>query len=158
MEQSKLYCYKYPRPAITTDCVIWGWAGKELQVLLVERGGEPFRGCWALPGGFMGMEEDADTCAKRELEEETGLKGVDVKQFYTFSAVNRDPRYRVVSIAYYAFVEVGKCRLRAGDDVRKVQWFGLDSLPALAFDHQEILQKALAHLKKENGDLLLGDC
>ena len=98
------YCYKYPRPALTTDQVIFGFGEGELRVLLIRRGNEPFKGKWALPGGFMDMDEDAETCARRELEEETGLKVVNFEQLYAFSDVDRDPRYRVVSIAYYALV------------------------------------------------------
>ena len=98
------YCYKYPRPALTTDQVIFGFGEGELRVLLIRRGNEPFKGKWALPGGFMDMDEDAETCARRELEEETGLKVVNFEQLYAFSDVDRDPRYRVVSIAYYALI------------------------------------------------------
>ncbi len=147
MEKENQYCYKYPRPAVTTDNVIFGFGEGELKVLLVERGGEPFKGHWALPGGFMNMDEDADTCACRELEEETGLKDVYSEQLYTFSAVDRDPRYRVVSIAYYALVKLPDYVVKAGDDASKAQWFPLSALPVLAFDHQRILQMAIDRLK-----------
>lgn len=147
MEKENQYCYKYPRPAVTTDNVIFGFGEGELKVLLVERGGEPFKGHWALPGGFMNMDEDADTCACRELEEETGLKNVYSEQLYTFSAVDRDPRYRVVSVAYYALVKLSDYVVKAGDDASKAQWFPLSTLPALAFDHQRILQMAIDRLK-----------
>lgn len=96
------YTYEYPRPSVTTDWVIFGFDSEGLSVLLIERGIEPFKGCWAFPGGFMQMDEDADTCACRELQEETGLGDVHVEQFGTFTDVNRDPRGRVVTIAYYA--------------------------------------------------------
>lgn len=147
MEKENQYCYKYPRPAVTTDNVIFGFGEGELKVLLVERGGEPFKGHWALPGGFMNMDEDADACACRELEEETGLKDVYSEQLYTFSAVDRDPRYRVVSIAYYALVKLPDYVVKAGDDASKAQWFPLSALPVLAFDHQRILQMAIDRLK-----------
>lgn len=147
MDETKQYCYKYPRPAVTTDTVVFGFDKGELKVLLIARKNPPFAGSWAFPGGFMEMNEDADTCACRELEEETGLKGVRLEQLYTFTAVNRDPRYRVVSIAYYAFVRLPDCSLKAGDDAIKVRWFPVSQIPALAFDHRFILQLALDRLK-----------
>ena len=136
------YCYKYPRPALTTDQVIFGFGEGELRVLLIRRGNEPFKGKWALPGGFMDMDEDAETCARRELEEETGLKVVNFEQLYAFSDVDRDPRYRVVSIAYYALVRWEDCKVKAGDDADRAQWFPLSGIPPLAFDHRRILQMA----------------
>ena len=148
-ERGHQYCYKYPRPAVATDCVILGWEDR-LKVLLIERGGEPFRGCWALPGGFLEMQEDAETCARRELEEETGIKGVEVEQLHAFSAVRRDPRYRVISIAYYALVAFSACQVRAGDDAAKAQWFPVEAVPELAFDHKEVLQLALERLKQKS--------
>ena len=127
------YCYKYPRPALTTDQVIFGFGEGELRVLLIRRGNEPFKGKWALPGGFMDMDEDAETCARRELEEETGLKVVNFEQLYAFSDVDRDPRYRVVSIAYYALVRWEDCKVKAGDDRLKLKAryrpIGIDLLP-----------------------------
>ena len=149
MENTERYCYKYPRPAVTTDNVIFGFDEGELKVLLIERKGEPFAGCWALPGGFMNMDEDADTCARRELEEETGLKDIFAEQLYAFTDVDRDPRYRVVSIAYYALVRLTDHALRAGDDAAKAQWFTVSQLPPLAFDHCRILQMAWERLKEK---------
>ncbi len=147
MGQENRYCYKYPRPAVTTDSVIFGFGEGELKVLLIERGIEPFKGRWAFPGGFMEMDEDADTCARRELKEETGLEEVYMEQLYTFSAVDRDPRSRVVSIAYYALVKLSDYVLKAGDDASKAKWFPLSEIPILAFDHQKILQMAVKRLK-----------
>ena len=141
------YCYKYPRPALTTDQVIFGFGEGELRVLLIRRGNEPFKGKWALPGGFMDMDEDAETCARRELEEETGLKVVNFEQLYAFSDVDRDPRYRVVSIDYYALVRWEDCKVKAGDDADRAQWFPLSGIPPLAFDHRRILQMAADRLK-----------
>lgn len=94
------YTYKYPHPSVTTDCVIFGFDGTTIKVLLIQRGIEPFKGKWAFPGEFMKMDETAEDCAKRELEEETGLKNTSVEQFYTFTDVNRDPRERVITIAH----------------------------------------------------------
>ena len=100
------YTYKYPHPSVTTDCVIFGFDGTKLRVLLVERGIEPYKGRWAFPGGFLKTDESAETGALRELQEETGLKGAYIKQFHTFSDPNRDPRERVLTVAYYALVRM----------------------------------------------------
>lgn len=139
------YCYKYPHPAVATDCVIFGFDGVSIKVLLIQRGIEPYKGQWALPGGFVGIDESAEECARRELQEETGLTGVSVEQFHAFSDVNRDPRERVISIAYYALVKLSE--VRGGDDASEAQWFSYDDVPSLAFDHDRILRMALRHLK-----------
>lgn len=139
------YCYKYPHPAVATDCVIFGFDGVSIKVLLIQRGIEPYKGQWALPGGFVGIDESAEECARRELQEETGLQGVAVEQFHAFSDVNRDPRERVISIAYYALVKLSE--VRGGDDASEAQWFSYDDVPSLAFDHDRILRMALRHLR-----------
>lgn len=139
------YCYKYPHPAVATDCVIFGFDGVSIKVLLIQRGIEPYKGQWALPGGFVGIDESAEECARRELQEETGLTGVSVEQFHAFSDVNRDPRERVISIAYYALVKLSE--VRGGDDASEAQWFSYDDVPSLAFDHDRILRMALRHLR-----------
>lgn len=139
------YCYRYPHPAVTADCVIFGMDGLDIKVLLVERGREPFKGYWAFPGGFMNIDESAEECAVRELKEETGLENIPLEQFHTFSDVHRDPRERVVSVAYYALI--GLTEVYGGDDAARAGWFSLNELPALAFDHDRILQKALEHLR-----------
>ena len=148
MEDLK-YHYKYPRPSVTTDCVIFGYEGNTLKVLLIERGNEPFKGYWAFPGGFLNMEESAEEGAKRELYEETGLKDAFIKQFHTYTDPNRDPRGRVISIAYYALVEISE--VKGGDDAAQARWFAIDEVPALAFDHDQMLQDALAKLKSQEG-------
>lgn len=135
-----MYHYKYPHPAITTDSVVLGFDGKTLHVLLVERGLEPYKGCWALPGGFLKMDETAEECAARELREETGVEDVYLEQFHTFSGVHRDPRERVVTIAFFALVRKSDYRLIAGDDAARASWFELDELPPLAFDHELIIR------------------
>ncbi|MDR2036936.1 MAG: NUDIX hydrolase [Bacteroidales bacterium] len=147
MSEIKKYCYEYPRPAVTTDSVIFGFDEGELKILLIERGLEPFKGQWALPGGFMQIDEDAETCALRELKEETGVCNAFMEQLYTFSKVDRDPRYRVISIAYYALVKLSDYKVEAGDDASKAQWFPLSEVPPLAFDHEHILQTAIERLK-----------
>ena len=142
------YTYKYPHPAVTTDCVIFGYDVAEgLSVLLVQRGLEPYKGRWAFPGGFMKIDEDADTGALRELMEETGLQPGTVEQFGTFTQVDRDPRERVITIAYYALVR--KADVRGGDDAAQARWFPVAQVPPLAFDHDRILRVALGKLKEK---------
>jgi 8-oxo-dGTP diphosphatase len=138
-----MYQYDYPHPAVTVDVVIFTIRDRQLKLLLVRRAGEPYRGRWALPGGFVRLEEGLDEAARRELEEETGVSGVYLEQLYTFGSVDRDPRERVITVAYYALVPSDKLQLRAATDAEAVGWFGLDELPDLAFDHAEIV--AMAH-------------
>ena len=111
------YRYKYPHPSITTDCVMFGFDGVNLKVLLIERGLDPYKGHWAFPGGFMRIDETAEACARRELEEETGFKSGFMEQLQAFSDVNRDPRERVVTIAFYALVKIAE--VKGGDDAVK---------------------------------------
>ena len=141
------YCYKYPHPSVTTDCVIFGFDGKKLQVLLVQRGNEPYKGCWAFPGGFMNMDESAEEGALRELQEETGLKDAYIRQFHTFTAPQRDPRERVITIAYYALVRIQE--VKGEDDAIDARWFTLERIPQLAFDHDQILQTAIQTLRRQ---------
>lgn len=142
------YTYKYPRPSVTTDCVIFGYDTKEgLSVLLIKRGIEPFKDHWAFPGGFIKMDEDAETGARRELREETSLETTHIEQFGCFSEVNRDPRERVITIAYYALVK--KSEVVGGDDASEAHWFPIDNVPPLAFDHDRILRVALKTLKEK---------
>lgn len=146
MEEKK-FTYDYPHPAVTTDCVIFGYDSKEgLSVLLVQRGGEPYKGCWAFPGGFMKIDEDAETGARRELKEETSLDTAYIEQFGCFTDVNRDPRERVITIAFLALVR--KTEVMGGDDAADARWFPISSVPALAFDHDRILRVALRRLKE----------
>ena len=144
--EDKMYSYKYPHPAVATDCVIFGFDGLKLQVLLVERGIEPYKGKWALPGGFMRMDEDADQCAKRELKEETNLTANYIEQFHTFTSPGRDPRERIISIAYFALVKIQD--VIGGDDAIRANWFALDEIPQLAFDHDLILRTAMDRLRE----------
>ena len=140
------YTYDYPRPAVTTDCVIFGYDGKELKVLLIERGIEPFKGCWAFPGGFLNMDEDALAGARRELKEETGLEDAFIEQFHTFSEPGRDPRGRVITVAHYALVKIQE--VEGGDDAAQARWFPIGEVPPLAFDHDRILRMAMSRLKE----------
>jgi 8-oxo-dGTP diphosphatase len=126
--------------------VIFGFDGVSIKMLLIQRGIEPFKGKWAFPGGFMKIDETAEECAKRELEEETGLKNAAVEQFYTFSDVNRDPRERVITVAHYALVRLSE--VKGGDDAASARWFAMDEVPSLAFDHDRILRMAVNRLKE----------
>ena len=145
--ENKAYTYKYPHPSVTTDCVIFGFDGNKLRVLLIERGIEPYKGKWALPGGFLKTDESAEEGALRELQEETGLTGAYIRQFHAFTAPDRDPRERVITIAYYALVRLQD--VQSGDDAAKAQWISLDEMPALAFDHDQILRMAERSLRKQ---------
>jgi 8-oxo-dGTP diphosphatase len=141
------HTYKYPRPALTVDCVVFGFDESELKVLLVERALEPFKGSWALPGGFVHVDETIDAAARRELAEEAGLTNVFLEQLYTFGAVERDPRERIVSVAYFALVKLSDYNVRAAADAADARWFPISRVPKLAFDHAEILATALERLK-----------
>lgn len=142
------YTYDYPRPALTVDCVIFGYdTGQPLKVLLIQRSLPPFEGQWALPGGFVDMAENLEAAALRELEEETGMTDVFIEQLYTFGDPSRDPRGRVVSVAYYALVNLSEHPLRASSDARSVGWFPAYQLPALAFDHAGIVETAIQRLR-----------
>jgi 8-oxo-dGTP diphosphatase len=138
-----MYEYTHPHPAVTTDIVLFTVRDDRLQLLLVRRGIEPYRGSWALPGGFVRADEGLDTCARRELEEETGVGEVYLEQLYTFGKPDRDPRERVITVAYYALVCSSRLRLSAASDAVDARWFPVDNLPELAFDHEEIVE--LAH-------------
>ena len=139
--------YEYPRPALTVDCVVFAVEDDALQVLLIRRAHEPFADSWALPGGFVDMDETVEAAARRELEEETGLKDLFLEQLYTFGQPNRDPRGRVVSVAYYALVDLAGRRVQAASDASEAAWFAVDALPELAFDHDEILACALERVR-----------
>lgn len=135
------YSYKYPRPAVTADCVVI--TNEPIpKVLLIQRGADPFKGAWAFPGGFMNMNETTEECAIRELEEETGLKVATVHQIGAFSKVDRDPRGRTITVAYLAIINSPK-EVIGQDDAAKAKWFPITELPPLAFDHYDIMQDAV---------------
>lgn len=142
-----LHSYQYPRPALAVDCVVFGLDVSDLKVLLIQRRLEPFQHAWALPGGFVHIDETIDAAARRELAEEAGVTDVYLEQLYTFGALQRDPRERVVTVAYYALAKLSDHRIRAATDAIGVGWFGLDDLPTLAFDHSEILTTATQRLR-----------
>jgi len=144
------YTYAHPRPSLTVDCVVFGLDGldqEDLKVLLIERGHDPFAGSWALPGGFVDMGEDLETAARRELEEETGVTIGYLEQLYTFGAPQRDPRGRVISVAWYGLVRTLDHPPTGADDANKAEWFPVVSPPKLAFDHQAIVTMAHERLK-----------
>ena len=141
------YTYEYPRPAVTTDVILIA-IKPHPQVLFIKRGKEPYNGCWALPGGFVDMDEDLPAAAMRELEEETGIKDVIITQFKTYGSVNRDPRHRTISVVYTSIIEA-PIKAVGMDDAADAEWFSVDELPPLAFDHQLIMEKALRLFKKD---------
>jgi 8-oxo-dGTP diphosphatase len=143
------YAYEYARPALTVDCVVFGLDLDEddLEILLVRRGLEPFLGKWALPGGFVRVDETLEDAALRELEEETGLRKVFLEQLYTFGTLDRDPRERIVTVAYYALVKLSDHKVKAATDASDAAWFSIHDLPELAFDHQQILDTAHERLR-----------
>lgn len=139
------FSYKYPRPAVTADCVV---ITKEAtpKVLLIERGEDPYKGCWAFPGGFLNMDETTEQCAVRELEEETGMKILGLQQIGAYSKVDRDPRGRTITVAYLAVID-SPCEVTGQDDAAQAQWFPLNALPKLAFDHDDIMRDAVECLR-----------
>jgi 8-oxo-dGTP diphosphatase len=140
---SDMYSYRYPHPAVTTDIVVFTIADGSLKLLLIKRGQEPYKGVWALPGGFLEPDEGLKECAQRELREETGLEGLYLEQLYTFGQPGRDPREQVVSVAYLALVSSARVTPKAASDAASAGWHGINQLPPLAFDHGEIT--AMAH-------------
>lgn len=145
-----VYTYEYPRPAVTVDIVIFRKKTGVPEVLLIRRKHPPFMGKWAIPGGFVDMEEHIDDAAARELAEETGLAGITLHQFHAFGAIGRDPRHRTITIAYYGFLHNPDTAVKAGDDAAETGWHSLESLPPLAFDHADILAKARETFEKES--------
>jgi len=142
------FTYEYPRPAVAVDAVVFGFDENGLSVLLIERALAPFAGKWALPGGFVRMDEDLDAAVRRELQEETGLEKVFLEQLGAYGTPGRDPRERVVTVAWVGLVKLLDHRVRAATDARRAAWFATDELPALAFDHDTIVADALAHLQQ----------
>lgn len=146
MSRQPSFSYPYPHPAVSTDVVLFTIRNGTLCLLLIQRANPPYEGCWALPGGFLEIDEDLDQCALRELKEETGIEGVYLEQLYTFGKPARDPRERVVSVAYFALTRSDSLRPKAASDARAVAWYPVQSLPALAFDHSDIVAAALQRL------------
>ncbi|MBN1769428.1 MAG: NUDIX hydrolase [Prolixibacteraceae bacterium] len=137
------YTYQYPRPAVCADAIIVAKENGSISILLIKRKNNPYKGKWALPGGFVDMDEDLPDACMRELKEETGLEGIALHQFASFGKPGRDPRGRTISVVYWGIIYT-KLTLSANDDAAEAQWFELNSLPPLAFDHQKIIEKFLA--------------
>ena len=157
--EKNTHTHAYPHPAVTTDCVVFGFDGVKLNVLLIERGNEPYKGSWAFPGGFLNIDEDAPDGARRELCEETGLKVSHIEQLGAFTRPDRDPRERVISVAYFTLVRMAE--VEGADDAAQARWFPINQIPDLAFDHREIFELALErmshYLKLKTGDFMSSD-
>ncbi|MDX2255392.1 MAG: NUDIX domain-containing protein [Pseudanabaenaceae cyanobacterium bins.39] len=142
--------YPYPRPALTVDCIVFGLdAELELKIMLIQRDIPPFQGQWAIPGGFVRIDETLEQAALRELQEETGIHDVFLEQLYTFGDLGRDPRDRTVTVAYYALINLVEQEIKAATDAREAKWFSISQIPQLAFDHDQILQIAIARLRSK---------
>ena len=149
MVKKSKYVYDWPRPMVAADAAVFGFFGGTVKLLLVNRKNEPFRGKWALPGGFVNMDEEVEDAVARELEEETGLVDVPLEQIYTFGKCGRDPRGRVFTVTFIGFLTNRRRQVRAGDDAAKAHWFDIERLPKyMAFDHDEVTKFAIRKLKR----------
>lgn len=147
--KEKQYCYQFPRPSVACDTLLFSFKDNQLWVLLIERGNEPFKGKWAFPGGFLDMDETAEECAARELQEETAVNNIQLYELGCFSGVKRDPRTRVITISFIALAKMDKITPQAGDDAAKTSWFPLTDMPSLAFDQDLMLEKGIARLREK---------
>lgn len=143
----KTYTYHYPKPSVTTDCILFKQT-KQTEILLIKRKQDPYIGKWALPGGFVEIDEDLEEGARRELIEETGIDHIELKQFKTYGEPGRDPRGRTISVVYFGYVKENENEIKAGDDAAEVSWFDLMNLPDLAFDHAEIIEEFKKTIQK----------
>jgi 8-oxo-dGTP diphosphatase len=149
MARKGKYVYDWPRPMVTVDAAVFTFIGNTAKLLLINRGREPYKGKWALPGGFVDIDEELEDAVVRELQEETGLEGVTLKQMHTFGKCGRDPRGRQISIAFMGIATKGHNKIRAGDDAARAKWFDIEKLPNdMAFDHDEVVKVAIAKLKR----------
>ena len=142
-----MYTYKYPHPAVTADCAVFGLSGEELRVLLIQRRSEPYRNSWALPGGFVEAAEDLHEAALRELKEETGIDKIEIEQLGAWGAPGRDPRERVITVAFCSIVKISEQSVISGSDAGDAGWFPVGNLPELAFDHGDIIKAAIRRLR-----------
>lgn len=148
MAEKGKYVYDWPRPMVTADAAVFAFFDGSVKLLLIRRKRDPYKGRWALPGGFVEIEEDLPEAVARELAEETGLTGIPLEQLRTFGRPGRDPRGRTITVAYFGIAEKDWDRIRAADDAEHAQWFAIDELPAMAFDHDEIARCAVERLKQ----------
>ncbi len=149
MNKKGKYVYDWPKPMVTVDAAVFTFSGDRVKVLLINRGNEPFKGKWALPGGFVDMDEELEDAIVRELAEETGLTGIQLEQMRTFGTVGRDPRGRMITIVFMGIATEGQDTIRAGDDAAQAQWFDIEKVPDdMAFDHVDVVRFAIAKLLK----------
>ena len=149
MNKKGKYVYDWPRPMVTVDAIVFAFFQDKAKLLLIERKNEPFKGKWALPGGFVDIDEELEDAAARELTEETGLVNVPLEQMHTFGKCGRDPRGRQITIAFMGIAKKGLNEIKAGDDAAKVKWFDIKKLPKdMAFDHNEVAKFAIGKLRK----------
>ena len=142
------YIYDWPRPMVTVDAAVFAFFDGKAKLLLIKRANEPFKGKWALPGGFVDIDEELETAATRELAEETGLQDIPLEQMHTFGRCGRDPRGRQITIAFMGIATKGLDKIKAGDDAAKVRWFDIEKLPDdMAFDHNEIAEFGIKQLR-----------
>ncbi len=151
MAEKGQYIYEWPRPMVTVDAVIFKRTQGKIAILLINRKNDPYKGCWAFPGGFVEMDEELDDAAARELAEETNLKDIDLEQMHTFGKVGRDPRGRQITIAFIGFTDENNENIKAGDDAAQAKWFDINDLPKnMAFDHDEVAKFAIERIRKKN--------
>jgi 8-oxo-dGTP diphosphatase len=149
MAKKGKYVYDWPRPMVSVDAAVFAFFGKKAKLLLIKRGNEPFKGKWAVPGGFVDMDEELEDAVARELKEETGLEGVPLEQMHTFGKCGRDPRGRQITIVFMGVLDKRPPKIKGGDDAAKAKWFDIEKLPKdLAFDHDEVIRFATARLIK----------
>ena len=150
MAKKGTYVYEWPRPMVTVDAAVFGFFAGRAKLLLVNRKCEPYKGCWAIPGGFIEIDEELEDAVARELEEETGLADVQLEQMRTFGTVGRDPRGRQITVVFMGIAGKGQKRVRGGDDAAAARWFDIEKLPEnMAFDHKEVAEFAISRLKRK---------
>jgi 8-oxo-dGTP diphosphatase len=150
MNKKGKFVYDWPRPMVTVDAVVFAVGPDSVKLLLIKRKNDPFKGQWAIPGGFIGIDEELDVAVARELTEETGLTGVKLEQIHTFGKPGRDPRGRQITVAYFGIIKEGLDKIRAGDDAELAQWFDINALPPnMAFDHDTVAKFAINLLKSK---------
>lgn len=150
------HTYEYPRPMVTVDAAVFTVRNERLEILLIRRGNDPYKGSWALPGGFLEMDEELETAATRELEEETGVRGVNLAYAGVFGKVGRDPRGRVITVTFAGLTDWRLHAPKGADDAAEAQWFPVDALPAMAFDHENMVAQCTRWLRAHQGADLPG--